>query len=97
MRRSGSRNLDHFKLSLSGKAGKDAWGSFGTSKPPMQYHLAEAGNALGAPSEGLNCDPQIFFETDGIHDMPAVHTKALLALVQPIGLITWGSPRNGVE
>ena len=48
------------------------------------------------PAEGLDLDTQVVGEMDGVWDMPAVQTEALLALVEAVGRITWGIPRYGV-
>src|SRR5690606_17196394 len=38
------------------------------------------------PAEGLNRDFEIFLKTNRVHNVPAVHTEALLAAVEAIGL-----------
>src|ERR1035441_3843769 len=41
-------------------------------------------SAAALPSEGLNLDTQVALEADGVGDVPAVHAKALLRLVQAV-------------
>ncbi len=42
-------------------------------------------SAAGLPAEGLDFDPEVAGEMDGVGDVPAVQTEALLALVEAIG------------
>ena len=37
-----------------------------------------------APAQCLDRHPQVLFEADGVHDVPAVHAEALLAAIQAI-------------
>ena len=53
-------------------------------------------SATGLPAEGLDLDTQIGGEMDGVQDMPAVETEALLALVEPVGADHLGHARYGV-
>ena len=51
-----------------------------------------------APPQGLDGYPQIFIETDGIGNMPAIERKALLRLVKAVRPNDTGKPRiRGTE
>src|SRR5712691_10492413 len=40
--------------------------------------------AIAFPAQGLNCDAQIFFKPDRIHDMPPVEPETVLGLINAV-------------
>ena len=40
--------------------------------------------ATASPTEGLDGNPQVVLETNGVHDVPSVHSKALLDLIMSV-------------
>ena len=56
----------------------------GTSMLPMRYHPAGKIPAAASPAERLHGNFQVFFKTNRIGDMPAVHTKPCLGPVQNV-------------
>ena len=70
-----------------------------TRRPLMQYHPAAADSVASLhhrpPAQRLNRHLQILFETNRVHDVPPIHTKSLLAAIEPIGHDHLGQTRIG--